>query len=135
MKIQLTAEESAKLIELGVSPERASEICMAFNGTYAYVHGEEAQLVRDCVYGHFYVEECRIFTLADILDILPKTQDVRGESARLQVYNHPAGYWVVSYATCDGGTLTYQTPCFSAPELIDALYSLLVWCLEKGYVK
>ena len=22
-----------------------------------------------------------------------------------------------------------------SPELIDALYSLLVWCLEKGYVK
>lgn len=129
--------ESAKLIELGVSPERASEICIDFNGAgrYAYVCGEEAQLVRYCVNGHFYVEECRIFTLTDILDILPKTLDVKGESARLQVYNHPAGYWVVSYATCDGGTLTYQTSCFSSPELIDALYSLLVWCLEKGHVK
>lgn len=135
MKTQLTAEESAKLIELGVSPERASEICMDFNGSYAYVHGEEAQLVRDCVNGHFYVDECRIFTLADILDILPKEFNVSGTSARLQVYNHPAEYWIASYVTYDGGTLTYQNPCSAEKELIDALYSLLVWCLEKGYVK
>lgn len=122
MKTRLTVEQSAKLIELGVSPERASE------RESSVVYGNGAR-------GIMKVPKMPIFTLADILDILPKTQDVRGESARLQVYNHPAGYWVVSYATCDGGTLTYQTPCFSAPELIDALYSLLVWCLEKGYVK
>ena len=72
MKTQLTAEQSAKLIELGVSPERASETRIDFNGRYAYVCGEEAQLVRDCVNSHFYVEECRIFTLADICALLPK---------------------------------------------------------------
>ena len=111
MKTQLTASESAKLIELGVSRNKANGLWLP------------------------HVTKVQPFTLTDILDILSKTQDVRGESAQLQVYNHPAGYWVVSYATCDGETLTYQIPCFSAPELINALYSLLVWCLEKGYVK
>ncbi|WP_289756322.1 hypothetical protein [Muribaculum intestinale] len=122
MKTQLTTEESAKLIELGVSPERASES----KSSVAYGNGAR---------GIMKVPETPIFTLTDIIDILPKTLDVKGESARLQVYNHPAGYWVVSYATCDGGTLTYQNPCSAEKELIDALYSLLVWCLEKGYVK
>ena len=124
MKTQLTAEESAKLIELGVSPERASEIKV-----------EVKESSRGCP--NIYCSEVKrpIFTLTDILDILPKEINAFGIPARLQMYNHPAEYWIVSYVTYDGGTLTYQNPCSAEKELIDALYSLLVWCLEKGYVK
>ncbi|WP_289758891.1 hypothetical protein [uncultured Duncaniella sp.] len=124
MKTRLTAEESAKLIELGVSPERASEI---------KVEVEEPS--EGCP--NIYCSDVKrpIFTLTDILDILPKEFNVSGTSARLQVYNHPAEYWIASYVTYDGGTLTYQNPCSAEKELINALYSLLVWCLEKGYVK
>ena len=122
MKTQLTAEESAKLIELGVSPERASES----NSSVAYGNGAR---------GIMKVPETPIFTPADILDILPKEINAFGIPARLQMYNHPAEYWIASYVTYDGGTLTYQNPCSAEKELIDALYSLLVWCLEKGYVK
>ena len=122
MKTQLTAEESAKLIELGISPERASES----NSSVAYGNGAR---------GIMKVPETPIFTLADILDILPKEINAFGIPARLQMYNHPAEYWIASYVTYDGGTLTYQNPCSAEKELIDALYSLLVWCLEKGYVK
>ena len=130
MKTQLTAEESAKLIELGVSPERASETRMDFNGTYAYVHGEEAQTVKDCVNGYFYVEECRIFTLADILDILPKKVKIHRDGDTLSMIYH-CGQWRVGYSNC----AEYCNHTKVAPELIDALYSLLLWCLEKGYVK
>ena len=130
MRNLLTAEESAKLIELGVSPERASEICIDFNGAgrYAYVCGEEAQLVRYCVNGHFYVEECRIFTLADILDILPKEIEDYHLSIESFKETHYTTYIRDNYDD-------YLIPHKDAPELIDALYSLLVWCLEKGYVK
>lgn len=132
MRNLLTAEQSAKLIELGVSPERASEICIDFNGAgrYAYVCGEEAQLVRYCVNGHFYVEECRIFTLADILDILPKEVKIHRDGDTLSMIYH-CGQWRVGYSNC----AEYCNHTKVAPELIDALYSLLVWCLEKGYVK
>ena len=123
MKTRLTAEESAKLIELGVSPERASER----TPDYTDINNTGSPLERR--------ELLPIFTLADILDIMPKEIDVNGTSARLQMYNHPAEYWIASYVTYDGGTLTYQNPCSAEKELIDALYSLLLWCLEKGYVK
>lgn len=123
MKTRLTAEESAKLIELGVSPERASKRTFDLKD----VNNLSKPLERR--------ELLPIFTLADILDILPKEFNVSGTSARLQVYNHPAEYWIASYVTYDGGTLTYQNPCSAEKELIDALYSLLVWCLKKGYVK
>ena len=122
MKTQLTAEESAKLIELGVSPERAS-MC---ESSVAYGNGAR---------GIMKAPEAPVFTLADILDILPKEFNVSEPSARLQVYNHPAEYWIASYVTYDVGTLTYQIPCSAEKELIDALYSLLVWRLEKGYIK
>ena len=122
MKTMLTAEESAKLIELGVSPQRASES----KSSVAYGNGAR---------GIVKVPETPIFTLADICDILPKEIDVNGTPARLQMYNHPAEYWIASYVTYDGGMLTYQHPCSAEKELIDALYLLLVWCLKKGYVK
>ena len=111
MKTQLTAGQSAKLIELGVSRSKANGLWLP------------------------HVTEVQPYTLADILDILPKEINAFGIPARLQMYNHPAEYWIVSYVTYDGGTLTYHNPCSAEKELIDALYSLLVWCLEKGYVK
>ncbi len=113
LKTLLTPEQSAKLIELGVSPERASE----------------------SKYNRYYQRYNPIFTLADILDILPKEFNVSGTPARLQMYNHSAEYWIVSYVIYDGATLTYQKLCSTGAGLIDALYSLLLWCLEKGYVK
>lgn len=122
MKTRLTAEESAKLIDLGVSPERAS-MC---ESSVAYGNGAR---------GIMKAPEAPVFTLADILDILPKEFNAFGIPARLQMYNHPAEYWIASYVTYDGGTLTYQNPCSAEKELIDALYSLLVWRLEKGYIK
>lgn len=42
MKTQLTAEESAKLIELGVSPERASEaVYCAVKKSFESIFGKE----------------------------------------------------------------------------------------------
>lgn len=156
MKTQLTVKESAKLIELGVSPERASMCLLNLdydsevipcedvweeNGRLlANVNDEvidvDRQIVtKDSGFDHSYANDNPIFTIADILDILPKEFNVSGTSVRLHMYNHPAEYWIASYVTYDGGTLTYQNPCSAEKELIDALYSLLVWCLEKGYVK
>ncbi|WP_304610368.1 hypothetical protein [Muribaculum intestinale] len=54
MKTQLTAEESAKLIELGVSPERASES----KSSVAYGNGAR---------GIMKVPETPIFTLSDLV--------------------------------------------------------------------
>lgn len=123
LKNQLTAEESAKLIELGVSPERASEIKV-----------EVKEPSRGCP--NIYCSEVKhpIFTLADILDILPKiVPDAGGDlsyALKIQPCSRP-GWQVCYYAYSLDNGKGYQ----SSPELIDALYSLLLWCLEKGYVK
>ena len=126
MKTQLNAEESAKLIELGVSPERASNMWVkSSSGSYTC---EKNNLLLDTLawrkenvsnsenYGF-------IFTLADILDILPKEND--GSNLCME-YDCEFKQWWVGYNA---------RHLESAPALIDALHSLLLWCLEKGYVK
>lgn len=117
MKTQLTAEESAKLIELGVSPERAS-MC---ESSVAYGNGAR---------GIMKAPEAPIFTLSDLIGILPKKVKIHRDGDTLSMIYH-CGQWRVGYSNC----AKYCNHTKVAPELIDALYLLLVWCLKKGYVK
>ena len=122
MRNLLTAEESAKLIELGVSPERASEIKV-----------EVKEPSRGCP--NIYCSEVKhpIFTLTDILDILPK-KITFGHRTNCGLKLQPivsskdriSEVWQACYLH------TSLKANAEAPELIDALYSLLVWCLVEG---
>ncbi len=60
----------------------------------------------------------QFFTLADIIGILPK--EVNCEYLEIGFCGED---WCAAYD---------EIMASIAPELIDALYSLLVWCLEKG---
>lgn len=136
MKQNLTIEQSAELIKRGVSADKASMVCMNFNGTYAYVCGEESQTVRDCVNGQFYVEESRVFLLSDLLSLLPKTIN----SGRYYLdLSYGFGDWTASYILwddCDEGTYIRDTQGEkTADELVDALYKLLLWAIDHNHVK
>lgn len=61
-----------ELQSLGLDCSDASMVCINFNGTYAYVGGEEAKAIKDCINGKFYVEITPAYTLEDILMKLPK---------------------------------------------------------------
>ncbi len=124
LKTQLTAEESAKLIELGVSPERASER----TPDYTDINNTGRPLERR--------ELLPIFTLADLVSLLPK-KITFGHRTNCRLKMQPiisskdriSEVWQACYLH------TSLKANAESPELIDALYSLLVWCLEKGYVK
>ena len=109
MKTQLTAEESAKLIELGVSPGKANGLWLP--GTDAIIP----------------------FALSDLIDILPKEIRHNGCTYKLNIDYPPIGMVAARYNTEDDD-LDSLKGCL-CEELIDALYSLLVWCLEKRYAK
>lgn len=109
MKTQLTAEESAKLIELGVSPGKANGLWLP--GTDAIIP----------------------FALADILDILPREIRHNGCTYKLNIDYPPIGMVAARYNSEDDDLDSLKG--YLCEELIDALYSLLLWCLEKGYVK
>ena len=132
MKTTLTVEESQRLIELGVDPKMAKGVCLDFNGTYAYISGEETKTVVDWVNMEYYTEQPVIFTLTDLLSILPKEID----GYELNMSANKCEYFVsyILWDTMDEGDyikdiLSFKQ--FSAPELIDALNQLLIWCLEQ----
>lgn len=109
MKDTLTKEQSRHLIELGVPREKASK--------------DRISTVEMNVYS--------IFTLTDLLEILPK--EIGGHGFMIIYHNenddiYPNNY-VVTYDNLLGSDAGI------AEELIDALYELAVFCLENGHLK
>lgn len=114
MKTVLTIEESAKLIELGVDAKLAS-------GRYfADVTPNDGESFLD-------VKEYPIFTLTDILAILPKEIHIHRGGDTLSMMYHHNGKWYVGYTN----VTDFCEHTKVAPELIDALYQLLIWVLEN----
>lgn len=104
MKTELTIEESTKLIELGIDPKLAS--------------------------GWEYEARIELFTLSDILSILPK--EIDDYCLSIDATNV---YYSVAYAEWDEDVAVLRHLLFEVidSELIDALYQNLIWCIKSGY--
>lgn len=99
MKTELTIEESAKLVELGVYPEWAKPI-VERGGT-------------------------PVIKFEDILGLMPK--EIWAEDlleSLLIFWNDKQKGWSAHYPFVGA-------PKIAEPELIDALYKLLVWSIES----
>lgn len=109
MKTQLTKEQSEHLLALGV-PKRYATILPSS-----------------------YVDEIPevIITLTDLLEILPHTID-KGASIKYLVIKGYSNEHCVSYYFGIDNTISVSFRC---KELIDALYELLIWTIEEGYLK
>lgn len=107
MKTQLTKEQSQHLIDLGVPKEKASD---------------------KISYGFLGYDP--IFTLTDLLEILPKEIELDRKPkhfAQLNILYRLRKWWV-----------EYQDIILSVKikeELIDSLYELCVWTIENKYLK
>ena len=129
MKTTPTIEESAHLIELGVDASLASKCRIQ--------HEADGEVEYRIVPHDEYCYELAslnpqpIFDLSDILSILPKEID----GYHLNIEASDDGYDVsyILYDRNDGLLFLGATP--TAPELIDALNQLLIWCLENGHLK
>ena len=118
MKTTLTIEESQRLIDLGVDPKMAS--MKEFVPIHPEVLKGNAEYAKP--WGWFPK-----FRLEDILSILPK--EINGYHLNIEASEQ--GY-EVCYKLWD----TYHfMGATESPELIDALYPLLVWCLEHKIIK
>lgn len=117
MKKDLTIEQSTRLLEFGVDARRASN----FTSTVMLdVHGYECYDAKP------------IFTLVDVIELLPTTiyseeRDVtyslhiiKSEFQSVVSYRH--------YANSKG-----FGPTKSSSELIDALYQILIWTIQNKY--
>ena len=114
MKKLLSAEQSANLIAKGISADKASE-----------KKREYTDLGTPIGY-------TPIFTLADILGLLPKELMIDGVTYYLNMLCMET--WVANYINAVGDD--YVTGILhSTTELIDALYNLLLWCLDNNLIK
>lgn len=117
MKTTLTIEESAKLIKLGVDPKLASKT-----------------IVTDEYNEQWENFQHPIFGLTDLLSILPKEIEYNGLTYGLNTWVESA-VWNVEYCAEKGVYDFLIDSNIDAPELIDALNQLLIWCLEQGHCK
>lgn len=114
MKTTLTPEQSATLIAKGISADKASEIKEYDDEVSQWTH-----------------RGVPIFTLADICELLPKELMIDGVTYYLNMLCMET--WVANYINAVGDN--YVTGILrSTTELIDALYSLLCWVIDKGYI-
>jgi hypothetical protein len=160
MKDKLTPEQSHRLIELGVDASNAS-MCMLYfpesdssepleawqmweengkllcNPDESQVQDVECIIVpKDADYDQSAKEEHPIFNLSDILSLLPKeiiADTIMGKDwpcAFTMRWDGNRHLWVAAYET-----LPRPLDVGDAPELIDALFELLVWCITNKHLK
>ena len=121
MKTTLTIEESQRLIELGVDPKMAS--LKKFVNIHPEVLKGNAEYAKP--WGWFPK-----FRLEDIMSILPKEIEIEGEKEDLNIV-------MDNFCALVGYPKFHEKHgcAFVNPELIDALYSLLIWCQENKIIK
>lgn len=120
MRTTLTPEQSATLIAKGISTDKASER----TPDYKDINNTGKPLERR--------ELLPIFTLADILSLLPKElkYDSLGRPYILHI-EIEKDRAIAAYRRGWDSVVGADKRC---PELIDALYSLLCWVIDKGYI-
>lgn len=119
MKTTLTPEQSATLIAKGISADKASEIKEYDDEVSQWTH-----------------RGAPIFTLVDLLDILPKEIERDMIDCGLDIYYSPIGsyFWRASYLAYSYSKISYVAVEKYAEELIDALYELLLWAIDNGHI-
>lgn len=120
MKTTLAPEQSATLIAKGISADKAS--------------GQGEKIYKPITLQNGSIKRVfdgytPIFTLADIIGILPKEVKIHCDGDTLSMIYH-CGQWRVGYSNC----AEHCNHTKVALELIDALYSLLCWAIGHGHI-
>lgn len=82
-------------------------------------------------YDHSYREDCGVFTLQDIIELLPKEIKAGTDVFRLTMFVI-GEMWTVCYSMSD--EFDYYKE-FESESLINAAYKMLCWCAENGYLE
>lgn len=125
MKDRLTREESHELIMLGVSPERASMVQLEDPATRCGFRTIEKKNISE----RLGKVSPPIFSLADILELLPRSIKCTPAQWDLNICPIHRG-WRARYATYVSSEEIKEEYAY---ELIDALFALLKWTLINNH--
>lgn len=127
MKQTLTVEQMQHLKELGLDTSNAS-MCLIRDtdgNRYLSVHDEYC-------YGAAYMDPIPAYTLADIIEMLPKNINWGVYALKIDMSGMSVSYVCTSDVRCDSKLWFIS---FRGKPLIDALYETLCWCLESKYIE
>lgn len=139
----LSIEQMQHLNELGVDTSKASMV-LIITDPYGDIldwdeeifgfNEEEKNLeyfdAETGNYDHSYRKDCGVFTLQDILDLLPKEIFYDETRFRLRTERFD-DIWSVIYFGFDNTILV----SFDMNNLLNAAYEMLCWCIKEGYIK
>lgn len=140
----LSIEQMQYLKKLGLDTSKASMVLIYIDdegntldweeAQDIFEHPEEFEHLYDAEtgnYDHSYRKDCGVFTLSDILDLLPNeiTRKDNNNEVYLGIVYPNYGAWEVSYGHVT--VLEY----FVDKDLKEAAYKMLCWCIEEGYIK
>lgn len=112
MKEYLTSKESQKLFDLGIPLESASIFRT------------------DCPARVVGFRDEHLFSIKNLIDLIPKAIEEHDTIYNFRMeYSYQEKEWYVGhyvYGICAQNDFSWQG--FHAPELIDALYQLIIWC-------
>lgn len=143
----LTIEQMQHLKELGVDTSKASmvliytddednildweEVRDTFEHPEVFEHFYDAETGN---YDHSYRKDCGVFTLQDIIDLLPGyIESYVCDKYYLiieQLSKDEEKEWNIRYSSSDFSSIKAQ---FASLSIIDAAYEMLCWCIENGY--
>lgn len=134
----LNIEQMQHLKKLGVDASKASMVLLYTDDEGEIIDWDEADEYPEKFtelhdaetgnYDHSYRKDCAVFTLQDILDLLPATVD---DDYRLYIDKGLVLY-TIGYVDAVSEEI-YED--FRERELIDAAYDMLCWVVENGYLK
>lgn len=141
----LSIEQMQYLKELGVDTSRASMVSLWKDDEGNEMdwgdvqdelsHPEPMEMFKELYdaetgnYDHSHRSYCGVFTLQDILDLLPKEIEKDNRNYQLEIYRNPKRYYV-SYYWLDNLLIS-----LNEVEFIDAAYEMLCWVIDNGYLK
>lgn len=135
----LSIEQMQHLEELGVDTSNASMVLLYTDDEGEIIEWDDADEFPEKFvelhdaetgnYDHSYRKDCGVFTLQDILDLLPVEIEKENRNYQLEVFRNPQRYFV-SYYWLDNLLIS-----LNEVEFIDAAYEMLCWCIVNGYVE
>lgn len=139
----LSIEQMQHLKELGVDTSQASMVLIVLDCNNNIIEWDEIANhkedeisfkyfdAEDGNYDHSYRKDCGVFTLQDILNLLPKKIERRFEEYELTFFYSITSYkWTVQYLNEGYSFMDY----FSGNNLISAAYQILLWCIKEDYI-
>lgn len=133
-----TIEQSKKLVELGLNLDTADMFWQSnLNSSdrqYLLDLGEEEYFDIELNFEHYSIGDYDIpaWSLGALLKLMPtQIEEVKGHKVDL-ILGHPKNKWCLAYFDWTGLQQGHDT---TGDSPFEAVYNMVVWLLENGYIK